>query len=227
MAEERQDVPFRIFPGFAVPFVETELPNPEALNAQLRDLFLQKAAEGDAWRNPSPTMASVSQLFESRFDLFKWTDPGIETLQKFCTSAVFKTVQQLNGYDRAQLEQLRMTVDAWFHVAKAGQSFGLHNHPMASWSGVYCVDSGYADGDPESGELVFSHPTPTAGMFVDPGVANIAAPWGVRPKSYLLRPGQLVLFPSWVMHQVLPYEGKGERISVAFNAWFSRPGATA
>jgi hypothetical protein len=35
-----------------------------------------------------------------------------------------------------------------------------------------------------------------------------------------LEPGQLVLFPSWVLHDVKPYEGDGERITVAFNCWF-------
>jgi uncharacterized protein (TIGR02466 family) len=34
----------------------------------------------------------------------------------------------------------------------------------------------------------------------------------VRPKS-----GRMVMFPSWVMHQVRPYRGTAERISIAFN----------
>ncbi|TAN08894.1 MAG: hypothetical protein EPN45_08130, partial [Rhizobiaceae bacterium] len=33
-----------------------------------------------------------------------------------------------------------------------------------------------------------------------------------RPK-----PGLMVLFPSWLFHQVRPYRGTHERISVAFN----------
>ena len=33
-------------------------------------------------------------------------------------------------------------------------------------------------------------------------------------------PGQLVLFPSWILHDVKPFEGEGERITVAFNCWF-------
>ena len=42
-------------------------------------------------------------------------------------------------------------------------------------------------------------------------------------KSYRLRAGQLVLFPSWFNHEVLPYRGQGERITVAFNCWFRLP----
>ena len=36
------------------------------------------------------------------------------------------------------------------------------------------------------------------------------------------RPGQLVIFPSWLMHEVLPYVGRAERIVAAFNAWITR-----
>ena len=31
------------------------------------------------------------------------------------------------------------------------------------------------------------------------------------------RPGLIMLFPSWLQHQVRPYWGQGERISIAFN----------
>ena len=31
-------------------------------------------------------------------------------------------------------------------------------------------------------------------------------------------PGQLVLFPSWLAHRALPYDGVAERIVVSFNA---------
>jgi len=30
--------------------------------------------------------------------------------------------------------------------------------------------------------------------------------------------GRLILFPSWLYHQVNPYFGEGERISISFNA---------
>jgi hypothetical protein len=36
-------------------------------------------------------------------------------------------------------------------------------------------------------------------------------------ETILPRPGLLVLFPSWLFHQVRPYRGTGLRISLAFN----------
>ena len=222
MTDSVAQAAFKIIPGFAIPFAEVELPDASALNQQLRALFLEREGQGSAYRNPSPTMKMLPQVFESRFDLFHWTDPCVVALRGFCNAALFKIVAELNGYGNQDIAELRMSVDAWFHITRAGGAFGLHNHPMASWSGVYCVDSGYGTAEPESGELNFMHPAATAGMFVDLGVANVRSPWAIHPKSYRLRPGQLVLFPSWVLHQVLPYYGQRERVTVAFNVWFRK-----
>ena len=41
-----------------------------------------------------------------------------------------------------------------------------------------------------------------------------------RKAKAIMEAGQLVLFPSWVLHDVKPFEGEGERITVAFNCWF-------
>jgi len=213
--------PLRVYPGFAVPFAEVELPDSRGLNTELRALFLEREHAGDAYRNPDPSMYMQAGMYESRFDLFDWPDRCVVKLREFCTAVLFKVVGELNGMRADQLQDLRMSADAWFHITRPGGMFSTHNHPMASWSGVYCVDSGY-DGEAESGELVFQHPAMSANMFLDLSVAHLALPWGIRPKSYLLRPGQLVLFPSWMLHQVLPYRGERERITVAFNAWFKK-----
>lgn len=222
MADAPGSARFSIVPGFAVPFAEVDLPNSAPLNAQLRALFLQREAEGGRYANPQPTMNILPGMYESQFDLFRWDDAPILKLREFCAAAALKLVGELNGYSQQEMAEIRMQADAWFHVTRKGGMFGLHNHPNASWSGVYCVDNGYGGAEPASGELQFLHPAPTSGMFMDMGVAGMRNPWAIRPVVYRLRPGQLVMFPSWVLHQVLPYLGDGERITVAFNAWFRK-----
>lgn len=207
--------------GFAVPFALAEHPQPAALNDALRQLFIEKEAQGDRFRNADPTMNIRPGLFESRFDLFEWTDAPVSELRAFCWSALFKTVADLSGYGAQDMSRLEVRSSAWFHITRRGGYFGQHNHPMASWSGVYCVDAGDdRSGHPESGTLVFASPYGIASAFVDLACARLKTPWGIRPLSYQLKPGQLVIFPSWVMHQVMPFQGDGERITVAFNAWF-------
>ena len=50
-------------------------------------------------------------------------------------------------------------------------------------------------------------------------------PHGHQNANLRLEAGQLVMFPSWVLHDVKPFEGDGERITIAFNCWFALPDA--
>jgi uncharacterized protein (TIGR02466 family) len=212
---------FQILPAFAVPFVETDLPNCEPLNAELKTLLLAREAEGERYRNPATSMRINPALFESQFTLFSWPDAPVQKLREFCWAALSRAIAQLSGYGADDIARLQIRSHTWFHVTRRGGWFGLHNHPMASWSGVYCVSAGEDDGtDPQSGLLHFSNPLQLANMFVDPANVRIRPPYGMSGKSFRLRPGQLVLFPSWVNHEVFPFSGNGERITIAFNCWF-------
>ena len=213
---------FQISPAFAVPFVEAQLPNCDALNAELRALFLAREGEGEAYRNPATSMRINPGLFESQFNLFAWPEACVQQLREFCWSAMSRGIAQLNGYGAAEMQRLQIFSHTWFHITRRGGWFGLHNHPMASWSGVYCVSTGQGeDADPQSGALHFVNPLQLANMYVDPANNRVRAPYGMAGKTVRFRPGQLILFPSWVNHEVLPFQGDGERITVAFNCWFS------
>lgn len=212
---------FQITPAFAVPFIEAQLPNADALNAELHALFVAREAEGGKYRNPATSMRINPGLFESDFNLFSWTEPCVLALREFCWSALSRAIAQLNGYGAAEMDALHILSHTWFHVTRRGGWFGLHNHPMASWSGVYCVSAGRDDGThPDSGVLHFANPNALANMYVDGANNRIRAPYGMNGKRFMLKPGQLVLFPSWVQHEVFPFHGDGERITVAFNCWF-------
>lgn len=219
---------FNISPAFAVPFIEAQLPDEAALNAELRSLFLAREAEGGKWRNPHPSMRVNPNLFESDFDLFAWPEACVQRLREFCWGALSRAIAQLNGYGAVEMNALQIWSHTWFHVTRAGGWFGLHNHPMASWSGVYCVSPGVDDGThPDSGALHFANPHQLGNMYVDPANTKVRAPYGMSGRSFKLRAGQLVLFPSWLHHEVLPFHGTGERITVAFNCWFTMNEAAA
>jgi uncharacterized protein (TIGR02466 family) len=215
-----------IVPFFAVPFAFARHPDPGALNAALRELFLARAAEGAAYANPRPITQRNAPLFESRFDLFRWTETPVQQLKEFCWHEMLGALCELNRYDAAMRSRLLIYNDAWFHVTRRGGYFSLHNHPNASWSGVYCVDAGKPDAGERGGALTFVNPTLTSSMHLDAGNASYAGAFASGIRSLHMEPGQLVLFPSWVLHEVTPFEGDGERITVAFNCWFGVKGAT-
>lgn len=208
-----------IQPLFPVPFAFDRHPAPEPLNQALRALFI--ARETATHHNPSPYTERNATLFESRFDVFRWREPEIAQLREFCLGRTLQLVQQLNGHPPERMRSSRLTVEAWFHITRRNGWFGVHNHPNASWSGVYCVDAGRPDPtNPDSGRLTFLHPNAGSAMHTDLGNESLQAPFNVQHVGYVLEPGQLVLFPSWLLHHVTPFTGEGERITVAFNCAF-------
>jgi uncharacterized protein (TIGR02466 family) len=206
----------QISPIFSVPFAFDQLADCASLNQALRELFIRRETQGERFANPKPYTPRNKELFESHFDLFSWPEACIAELREFCLSRVAQTVAEINRYDAAALARLEITTDAWFHITRRNGFFGVHNHPMASWSAVYCVSAGEHDADqPDSGRLSFINPL--AQMYLDAGNAFQAAPFQLSNRAFDLKPGMLVIFPSWVQHQVMPFYGEGERITVALN----------
>jgi uncharacterized protein (TIGR02466 family) len=209
---------------FAVPFAFSRYAAHERLNPRLRNFILGEEKTRAA--NPRPLTQRNAHVFESHFNLFRDPDPAIQELKTFCWDQLLAVIGNLNGYDLPTLSRLQIFNDCWFHVTRRGGFFGVHNHPNASWSGVYCVDPGRHDpGQADSGLLSFINPTITSVMHMDAGVARMRLPYANQIASISLAPGQLVIFPSWVLHDVKPFAGEGERITIAFNCWFTLPDA--
>lgn len=209
-------------PVFSVPFATLEMENSESLNRELRDFFLATEKRGREVANPDPFVNRNEALFESRFDLFDWPEPCVQRLNKFCLSAVYGLIGELNGYDQQRLASLHYKCESWFHITRRGGYFGPHVHALHAWSGVYCVQHDGDDPESQSGRLVFHHPNPAAVMYTDLSTHKLKPPFSTGPLRIRLQPGQLVLFPSWLEHQVYPYEGNGLRITVAFNLRFAQ-----
>lgn len=212
---------FELGPVFAVPIAQQFHPRPDEINPSLRELFLRREAEGMRHANPSPSLKQQPGVFESDFELFSWPEHCVQQLRQFCWQALGQAIRELNGYSAEEMQRLQIFSHTWFHITRRGGFTILHTHPMASWSGVYCVDPGETPADrPESGVLRFHNPHFYSNYFMDPGNARLRAPYHHGSWSIHLEPGQLVLFPSWLQHEVLPFHGNNERITVAFNCWF-------
>jgi predicted 2-oxoglutarate/Fe(II)-dependent dioxygenase YbiX len=56
-------------------------------------------------------------------------------------------------------------------------------------------------------------------MHLDGGNEFLRTPFQSEAIEVTHVPGQLVLFPSWLSHEVRPYFGQRPRIVIAFNAW--------
>ena len=212
-----------VTPFFAVPIGRVTFPDHEPLCDALASLFVERSEQGETWRHQKYIDTMHGDLFESRFDLFNWPDPPIRELAAGCHSALAQLVQQLNQYSNERMAELQFDYHAWFHVTRKHGYQGQHNHPNASWSGIYCVDPGEpVEGRPDSALVRFHDPRGHVEMYSDPGNRELRVPWNTGTVDVQHERGQLVLFPSYLRHEIYPYLGDRPRIVVAFNCWLRR-----
>ena len=205
---------------FATPFGEMRLQNCERLNRDLEALFLQR--ETEEYRNPSPSHVPQLETFESRFNLFRWTESCVQELRTFMLNAVAQMVIETTSLKPQDIAKLSFQNHTWFHISRYAGSFVLHNHPLASWSGVYCVRAGEnVPQHPDSGLLRFLDVRQGANAYLDPANATLQRAYALAPVELKLEAGQLVIFPSYVFHEVTPFYGRDTRITVATNCWFA------
>ena len=214
--------PIKVVPMFAVPFGECHLSPCEALNQELEQLFL--ARESAEYKNPTPSHIPQAETFESRFNLFRWPEGCVQQLRQFMLDAVARMVMEAGALRPQELSRLKFQNHTWFHITRYAGSFIAHNHPLASWSAVYCVRAGETPADhPQSGLLRFLDTRQGADAYLDPANATLHRPFALRPLEVRLTPGQLIIFPSYVFHEVAPFYGRDTRITVASNCWFEPP----
>ncbi len=208
-----------ITPLFSVPFVHARLEHAEPLCGALRDLFLQRESAEPATRHQLQR-DTQDGVFESRFDLHTWPDPPVRQLFAFIHTMLAASVQELSRYPPEVYERLSFHYHSWFHVTRHGGHQGVHNHPMASWSGIFCVDPGERVVErPRSGSVRFLDPRIGGAMYLDSGNDHWSGQYHAGGFEIEHQPGQLIMFPSHIFHEVFPYWGQRPRIVVAFNAW--------
>jgi hypothetical protein len=166
----------------------------EAVNEVLVRVFqTMRATDADA--EPKPFYASRDDLLQ-RIRLSEW-----EQLVRFIIDSVRQTVVQ---------------------ISSQGSHHDVHTHGNCSWSGVYCLQV-----DPP--EQRCTHPVLGASngvtRFYGPHFNRLGGAAMDFGNAYLQNahldidpvPGQLVVFPSWLPHQAMPYQGSSDRVIVSFN----------
>ncbi len=110
--------------------------------------------------------------------------------------------------------KLEMT-DCWVNIMGRQAVHGLHLHPLSTLSGTYYIrvprrSPGLKFEDPRLERMMAAPP-----RTVDARIDN--RPWITVPAL----PGHVVLFESWLRHEVVPNPTDTERVSVSFNYnWF-------
>lgn len=187
---------------FATPLFEADLALDLAeLAHSIRSLAADDRA-GQRWAKEHGYRGYTS--YASLNDLPR-RDPVIAELAKLLT-------RQATGFARDLAWNVKPRLDSlWVNLLKGGGHHSAHLHPHSILSGTLYVEVPHG-----SGAIRFEDPRLPMMMAAPIRLAD--APEPLQPfVTVQPRPGQLLLWESWLRHEVLPGTGRQERLSVSFN----------
>jgi uncharacterized protein (TIGR02466 family) len=134
-------------------------------------------------------------------------DPAFADLSKLLGRHAAKFADEC-AFDRSRKPRLD---SLWVNLLKSGGQHSGHIHPHSIVSGTL-----YVEVPSGSGAIRFEDPRLPLMMSAPPRRKD--APEELQPfVSVEPRAGLLLLWESWLRHEVLPGTGRGERLSISFN----------
>ena len=209
-AQRPQGAQVEVLQLFSTPVAVVVLPEAQALNAMLRETIL------DREEKHAGTEHSNLGGWQSSWDMPDWG--GAETTQ--ILGQAKQLANRLTADRQGRQVEVDWRVNAWANINRSGHGNEFHAHPGAYWSGTYYVDDGGIAERPElGGQFEVQDPRGVAPVMYAPNLTFATQGGASLGASEMLspRPGMMVLFPSWLQHQVRPYSGERTRISIAFN----------
>ena len=184
---------------FVTHLYEVEIGDDDLL-AELAHSISSFAADDKAGRAWSKQHRYAGYTSYSSFNDLPRRDPSFAELSKQLGRHALRFADECGfALDRKpKLDSL------WVNLLRSGGHHGAHIHPNSIISGTLYVEVPAGSG---------------AIRFEDPRLPlMMAAP--TRPETFVTvepRPGLLLLWESWLRHEVLPGQGRGERLSISFN----------
>lgn len=193
---------------FSTPLLRFSIKDADKLNSELllEAARLRSETEG--------VVKSNRGGWHSAGNLFENATPCIQSLKSKAEKAVLAATKTIGA--KAEIDALGLKMFTWMNANPPGGFNAPHTHPGAHWSGVYYV----AQPDVESGtsgKIEFLDPRTDLPNWRLLQASAFNAKKSIRPV-----PGELILFPSYLVHWVYPNETTEERVTIAFNATFRK-----
>lgn len=195
---------------FVTPFMRRRYEGVEDLNAGLIKV-LQKIQQTEPNHNKGK---STIGGYHTDMQLFQRKDPPLQVLAGMIQEAARDFITEYVKLSCSAAPDVKgVRLWGWAVILRPGDSNVAHIHPDARISGVYYVQVPKSKrSKEEEGAILFSDPRPRAEMNAIPNqICDVV----VQPE-----PGLMILFPAYHQHAVLPFREAGERVCIAFNAWF-------
>lgn len=189
---------------FASPLYEAMFGD-EAMLEELAYSIRMLAEEDVAGQNWSKEKGYKGYTSYASLDDLPQRDPAFGDLKRLLTRHARTFAKELAWDVKPRLDSL------WVNLMKPGAHHSAHIHPHSILSGTL-----YIEVPGKAGAIRFEDPRHA--MMMAAPVRDDDAPEHLKPYvSVDPEPGMLLLWESFLRHEVLPHRGRGERLSVSFN----------
>ena len=189
---------------FATPLYEAKLDD-EALVAELAHSIRSLAKDDEAGRCWSRDKGYKGYTSYASLNDLPLRDPAFGELKRILTRHATTFARELAWDVKPKLDSL------WVNLLKPGGHHSAHIHPHSILSGTLYVEV------PKGGGVI-RFEDPRLPMMMAAPVRRDDAPEELRPFATVQpEPGLLLMWESWLRHEVLPGTAKSERLSISFN----------
>ena len=154
---------------------------------------------------------------EAMSSVFDYSNPGCTRLKGDCKNIdwLFESINELlvdavefynlkdNVFQNLNLSK-EATINYWVNINTPGSRNTFHTHKEDDFSCVYYIQG------TDTGDLRFPNPA---------NILGDCSKFSPFTRDFMFAPkdGDLILFPSWLAHEVEPNLSSRERINIAFN----------
>jgi uncharacterized protein (TIGR02466 family) len=172
----------------------------EVLLADLAHSIRTLASDDEAGRRWSREHGYAGYTSYASLNDVPRRDPALAELARSLTRHAAQFAQDC-AFDLARKPKLD---SLWVNLLKSGGHHSGHIHPHSIISGTF-----YVEAPARSGAIRFEDPRLPLMMAAPPRADQFVM---VQPRA-----GLLLMWESWLRHEVLPGTGRGERLSISFN----------
>ncbi|MFL6724103.1 MAG: TIGR02466 family protein [Sphingomicrobium sp.] len=189
---------------FATPLYEANIDD-AALLANLAHSIRSLAKDDEAGQQWSRDKGYKGYTSYASLNDLPRRDPAFDELKRIVTRHATAFAKELAWDVKPRLDSL------WANLLKPGGHHSGHIHPHSILSGTFYVEV-------PAGSGVIRFEDPRLPMMMAAPVRRDDAPDDLKPFASITPcPGLLLIWESWLRHEVLPSAAKADRLSISFN----------
>jgi hypothetical protein len=205
-----------ILPIHATPFGIVRIPGSEPLNGALCAAFARRISAEQA-------LADFS-CYRSRDDLLEWPEEPIPQLAREILRGLYAVVGAVSEIEESVLRSQTLEARGWFTIVKMNGCVPAASYPQTAWCALYCVSAPAPSASRADSGALRLYESRLGNMYQDATNSIMRIPF--KTGHYIWRPvpGEMVVFPASLMHEIAMLRSPGELTLVTVRARFVAPG---